>query len=166
MTELLLINFDLAFEVLNAYGTDSVQAFTAAARKLADSGDYKGIQQLISNMKTTSTDQEADQVDFKKQNNLASQFKEALEARSYGNFRSALVSKACHKRIQSCYPCMIKPGLSAYRIWKDIFSLVGICLFAASQDSIKGHLYLIYSFASHIYLHIGVPESQPLSKMP
>lgn len=67
---LAIANFDLAFEVTHAYGISSGQAYTAAAKELAEQGDLEGIQQLLHSMKSTSTDQEYDHVSIYKLHSL------------------------------------------------------------------------------------------------
>ena len=60
--DLAISNFDLAFEVLHAYGISSAQTYTAAAKGLAEQGNLEAVQELLHSMKSTSTDQEYDQV--------------------------------------------------------------------------------------------------------
>ena len=59
---MLVSDFDLAFEVIHAFGLSHSQIYAAAARKLAEQGDFEGVLQLLRNIKSTSTDQERDQV--------------------------------------------------------------------------------------------------------
>ena len=60
--DLAIGNFDLAFEVIHAYGIGPSQAYAAAAKQLAEQANLDGIQQLLHSMKSTSTNQEYDHV--------------------------------------------------------------------------------------------------------
>lgn len=59
---LLSSNFDLAFEVINAFGLRPLQMYGAAAKHMAENGDYRGIQQLLNDLKTTSAELEIERV--------------------------------------------------------------------------------------------------------
>ena len=62
MEEVLVTDFDVAYEVSQAYGLDAQQGFVELARKLAQAGAYEAIEELLKNMKSTSNVHECDQV--------------------------------------------------------------------------------------------------------
>jgi hypothetical protein len=60
--EMLVWDFDLAFDIIHAFGLSASQAYTAAAKDLAAAGQLGAILSLLENVRGTSTDQEIDQV--------------------------------------------------------------------------------------------------------
>ena len=62
MEEVLVTDFDVAYEVSQAYGLDAQQGFVEVARKLAQAGAYGAIEGLLKNMKSTSNAHDCDQV--------------------------------------------------------------------------------------------------------